>query len=75
MRGTDATDELLGTADIQSLADLGNSYELVRKMRVLPIEVRDLVAMVIPGVVPAIPLAATVMPVSEIVKDLLRLLA
>jgi hypothetical protein len=44
-------------------------------MRVLPLELRDLVAMVIPGIVPAIPLAATVMPLSEIVKDLLRLLA
>jgi hypothetical protein len=44
-------------------------------MRSVPIELRDFIAMAIPGLVPALPLAATVMPVSEIVKDLLRLLA
>jgi hypothetical protein len=71
----DAPDEpLLGTADIQSLADLGNSYEIVKKMRAVPITTGDFVAMAIPGVIPAIPLAATVMPVSDIVKGLLKLL-
>lgn len=71
-----ATDEsLLGSGDIQSLADLGNSYELVKKTRVVPIQLADFVAMAIPGVIPAIPLAATVMPVSEIVKEMFHLLA
>jgi len=75
VESVDATEEpLLGTADIQSLADLGNSYEFVRKMRVVPIELRDFVAMAIPGIFPALPLAMTVMPVSEILKDLLQLL-
>jgi hypothetical protein len=66
---------LLGTGDIQSLADLGNSYLIIRKMRVIPIEMRDFVALVLPGVLPAVPLLATVMPVSDILKGLLRLLA
>jgi hypothetical protein len=65
---------LLGTADIQSLADLGNSYELIRKMRVVPIALRDFIAMALPGAIPILPLAATVMPVSEILKGILRLL-
>jgi hypothetical protein len=65
---------LLGTADIQSLADLGNSYELIRKMRAVPIQLSDFIAMALPGVIPALPLAATVMPVSEILKGILRLL-
>ena len=69
------TDEpLLGTADIQSLADLGNSFALVRSMRALPIQTADFVAMAIPGVIPVIPLAATVMPVADIVKGLLKLI-
>jgi hypothetical protein len=68
------TEPLLGTADIQSLADLGNSYEVVRKMRAVPIELSDFIAMALPGVIPALPLAATVMPVSEILKGILRLL-
>jgi hypothetical protein len=71
----DAQEEpLLGTADIQSLADLGNSYALAKGMRALPITTSDFVAMAIPGVIPAIPLAATVMPISEVVKGLLKLL-
>jgi hypothetical protein len=75
VKGVDASGEpLLGTADIQSLADLGNSYELIRKMRILPLEARDFVAMVIPGVIPALPLAATVMPIADIMKSLLHLL-
>jgi hypothetical protein len=73
--GIDAAEEpLLGTGDIQSLADLGNSYELVRKMRVVPIELSDFIAIALPSVFPALPLAATVMPVGEILKGVLRLL-
>ena len=56
------------------LADLGMSYELIRKMRVVPIALNDFIAMALPGVIPALPLAATVMPVSEILKGILRLL-
>src|SRR5262249_61073394 len=65
---------LLGSADTQSLADLGNSYELVRKMRAIPIELRDFLGIALPAVVPALPLLALVMPVSEILQTLLRLL-
>jgi len=75
VEGVNAPEEpLLGTADIQSLADLGNSYELIRKMRVVPIALSDFIAMALPGVIPALPLAATVMPVSEILKGILSLL-
>ena len=69
-----APEELLGTADIQSLADLGNSHELIKKMRVVPIELSDFIALTIPAVIPALPLVATVMPVSDILKDLVQLL-
>ena len=38
LRGGAAPDEpLLGAADIQSLADLGNSLEVVQTMRALPV--------------------------------------
>jgi hypothetical protein len=69
-----AQESLLGTADIQSLADLGNSYELVRKMRIVPIEMIDFVGIALPAVIPALPLAATVMPVGDILKGVLKLL-
>lgn len=75
LSGINAAEErLLGTGDIQSLADLGNSYELVRKMRMVPIELSDFIAIALPAVIPALPLAATVMPVGEILKGIFRLL-
>ena len=61
--------------DIQSLADLGNSFEIIRKMRIVPVELSDFLAMVLPGLIPALPLAAIVMPVGEIIKGLLKLVA
>jgi hypothetical protein len=73
---TEPTEEpLLGTGDIQSLADLGNSFEIIRKMKFLPGELSDFIAFVLPGLIPALPLAATVMPLGEIVKGLLKLIA
>ena len=71
---TEPTEEpLLGTGDIQSLADLGNSFIVIRKMRILPAELSDFIAFVLPGLLPALPLALTVMPVGEIVESLLKL--
>jgi hypothetical protein len=66
---------MLGTGDIQSLADLGNSFEVIRKMRIVPVELSDFIAMVLPGLIPAPPLAATVMPLGDIIKGLLKLVA
>jgi hypothetical protein len=37
LRDPALSEELLGAADIQSLADLGNSYALVREMRVIKV--------------------------------------
>jgi len=70
-----ANEPLLGTGDIQSLADLGNSFGIIRSMRILPVEFSDFLAFVLPALIPALPLAATVMPVGEIVKVLFRLIA
>ena len=72
--GSAVDEPLLGSADIQSLADLGNSYELVRKMRLVPVELSDFIAIALPGVLPALPLVATVVPLEAILKGILRLL-
>lgn len=66
---------LLGTGDIQSLADLGNSYELVQRMKPLPIDPRTLIHLVVAGVLPMAPLLLTVMPLKEVIKLLMKLLA
>ena len=61
---------LLGTGDIQSLADLGNSYDRIDKMKALPIDLRTVLHLVLSSLLPLAPLLLTVIPL----KDLLRLL-
>jgi hypothetical protein len=72
LRGGAASGEpLMGSADIQSLADMGNSFAVVRTMRLAPIArdaVLELAACVL---VPILPLLLTVMPVEDLVKKLL----
>jgi len=73
--GPAADEPLLGTSDIQSLADLANSYEVVHRMKVIPAGLNDLATLIVPAILPALPLAATVVPVSELLKDMLKLIA
>ena len=66
---------LLGTADIQSLADLGNSYGYIEKMKPLPVDLRTLLHLVVASLLPLTPLLLTVMPLKDILKLLLKPLA
>jgi hypothetical protein len=61
---------LLGTADIQSLADLGNSFAFVEKMRLLPIGSRVPVHLALASLIPMAPLLLTIMPLNDILKRL-----
>ena len=63
--------ELLGTGDIQSLADLGNSLEVVRGMRALPISKEALVQLGVITLIPVAPLLLTMMPLKDLLKMLL----
>lgn len=65
---------MLGTGDIQSLADLGNSYSYVEKMKPLPIDPRTLIHLVIASLLPLTPLLLTVMPLKDILKLLFKVL-
>ena len=69
--GAQESEPLMGCADIQSLADMGNSFAVVRTMRLAPIgrdAVLELAACVL---VPLAPLLLTIMPVGDLVKKLL----
>jgi hypothetical protein len=65
---------LLGTADIQSLADLGNSYSLIEHMNVLPVNPRTPIQLAIASLVPLTPLLLTVMPAKEVAKLLFKVI-
>ncbi len=60
----------LGSADLQSLADLANSVAVVRTMRVVPLDRRDLGAVAVAALGPILVLVVATVPVSEIVKAL-----
>jgi hypothetical protein len=65
---------LLGSGDIQSLADLGNSYNLVEKMKPLPIDPRTIIQLVVASLLPMTPLLLTVMPLKDILKLMFKIL-
>jgi hypothetical protein len=69
--GAQSSEPLMGSADIQSLADMGNSFAVVRTMRLAPISrdaVLELAACVL---VPLAPLLLTIMPIEDLVKKLI----
>jgi hypothetical protein len=59
---------LLGTPDLQSLADLGNSVSIVRNMRWVPVSPRLLTDFAIAALVPMLPLFLLKYPVAELAK-------
>jgi hypothetical protein len=65
-------EDILGTADIQSLADLANSYAVVREMRLVPFALNDVARLAIATAAPALPLLLTIMPLEELVTRLLK---
>lgn len=67
-------EELLGTPDLQSLADLGNSFEIISRMRLFPFGSGALIMLALSALVPMLPLLLTVFPFSEIVKDIINIL-
>jgi len=72
--GAPADEPLLGSADIQSLSDLGSSYEVVRTMNTTPVS-RDAVLRLAAAVlVPIVPLVLTMMPWEELLKKLLGII-
>ena len=65
-------DKLLGTADIQSLADLAGSHEIVRSMRIVPCDLRTVfIPLLACTVIPLLPAALAEVPVDQIVRELL----
>ena len=66
----DHEEPLVGTADIQSLADMGGSYEIIESMRSVPITPQMILVFGASTLVPVAPLLLTLMPLSEILKKL-----
>ena len=66
--GADPTpgEPLLGTADIQSLADLSNSVNIVRDMRLVPVSPSLLMYLAVAALLPLLPLALFKYPLADL---------
>jgi hypothetical protein len=74
LRDTSSDASLVGSTDIQALADLNNSHEIVRTMRAAPVTKQAVMQIVIATLAPLAPLALTLMPLETLLQTLLGVL-
>jgi len=72
LRDPAPSEELLGAADIQSLADLGNSYAMVREMRPVPFGLDDIARLAAATAAPLLPLLLTIFSPEELIVRIIK---
>ncbi len=73
VRDPAASEELLGTGDIQSLADLDNSYAVIREMRPVPFGLQDISRLSAAAAAPLVPLLLTIFSPEELLMRIFKL--
>lgn len=63
----------MGREDIQSLADLGNSFHLVNEMRLLPVSRKIFVQLGVLMVLAIVPLPLTLMPLEQMIDGAIKI--
>jgi hypothetical protein len=71
--GAPADEPFIGSADIQSLADLGNSFEVVKGMRFVPFTLQTVLQLAVVTLLPVLPLTLTMISLEELLGRLLKL--
>ncbi|MEN6519825.1 MAG: hypothetical protein ABFD46_01550 [Armatimonadota bacterium] len=73
--GSHPEDEtVLGSSDIQSLADLANSYAIVQNMRIMAADNKTVIGIAVMAAIPMIPVFFATLPFDEIVARVLGIL-
>ena len=67
----DPGEPLVGSADIQSLADLANSFEVIKTMRLAPFSKETVFQLGLVTLAPLLPLTLTMLSLEELLKRLL----
>jgi hypothetical protein len=67
------TESVLGTGDIQSLADAANAYDVVREMRLVPFSKRMVFHLAILVALPLLPLAFTLVPMGDLLRAIVTM--
>jgi hypothetical protein len=71
--GAPADEPLIGSADIQSLADLCNSFEVVKGMRMVPFNLQTVVQLAVATLLPVAPLLLTIFSLEDLLLSLLKI--
>jgi hypothetical protein len=75
LHGGAAPDEaLVGTGDIQSLADLQNTFAVVSEMRAVPFGRQTILQLLLVTALPMLPLALAMFPLDELIRRVLGVL-
>jgi hypothetical protein len=69
--GPDPDEPLVGSGDIQSLADLANSFDVIRTMRFVPFSKETVLQLGVVTIAPLLPLTLTMISLEELLKRLL----
>jgi hypothetical protein len=72
--GAPADEPLVGSGDIQSLADLGNSFEVVKGMRLAPFTWQTVVQLALATLLPVAPLLLTMVSLEQLLGQALKML-
>jgi hypothetical protein len=70
--GARADEPLLGSGDIQSFADLGTSYAVVKEMKVAPFNLQSVLRLAVITLLPVAPLLLTMIPLEQLLERLLK---
>ena len=66
-------EELLGSADIQSLSDMGTSYAVVSEMRTIPFGLQDITRLAAATAAPFLPLLLTIFSPEELIMRIIKI--
>jgi len=71
--GAPADEPLVGSADIQSLPDPGNKFEVVKGMRIVPFTLQTVLQLAVATLLPVLPLTLTMISLEELLGRLLKM--
>lgn len=73
VRGGAKNDEqLIGSSDIQSLADIGNSFQVIREIQPFPFSKETVFQLIIFTLLPVLPLVLTMIPLEALIEKIFQ---
>ena len=72
LRSRQSDEEMLGTADIQSLADLSGGFDVIRSMRLLPMAASQILLLFAAVAVPVVPLVFVKYRLDDVIMNVVK---